>query len=243
MQFFEPSKLTATLSYFGFSMRQLQKLRSSTLPYYSASASLMSSNTSMTILPKHYSPERYRGLSCLAVGAGAGGSINMLARVTIVDYWGNVMLESFVRPTEPVVDYRTAQHRITEKELSGPQALPFDVVQAKVTNLISGYIVVGHSLWNDLSVLGISHLAINTRDTALYLPFRDTLNMQTAPGLPRLVLILMERHIQCSSPDSAENARACMDLFRCVEYDWEHSIFNENWPCALPPTAYARYFH
>ncbi|KDN49421.1 hypothetical protein RSAG8_02123, partial [Rhizoctonia solani AG-8 WAC10335] len=167
------------------------------------------------------------------------------------------MMESnLVRPTEPVVDYRTAQHKITEKELSGPQALPFDVVQAKVTNLISGYIVVGHSLWNDLSILPYintiarlnvypvsSHLAINTRDTALYLPFRDTLNMQTAPGLPRLVLILMERHIQCSSPDSAENARACMDLFRCVEYDWEHSVFNENWPCTLPPAAYARYFH
>ncbi|CAE6503713.1 unnamed protein product [Rhizoctonia solani] len=108
-----------------------------------------------TVPPKYYSPERYRGLSCLAVGAGAGGSVNMLAKVIIVDYWGNAMLDTFVRPTEPVVDYRTAQTKITDEDLDGSQALPFAIVQAKVIELISGYIVVGHSLWNDLSVLGI----------------------------------------------------------------------------------------
>ncbi|CAE6470500.1 unnamed protein product [Rhizoctonia solani] len=75
--------------------------------------------------------------------------------------------------------YRTVQTKITEKQLSGPEALPFDIVQEKVIDLISGYIVVGHALWNDLSVLGISHLAIDTRDTALYVPFRSILNVQT----------------------------------------------------------------
>ncbi|KAG8685711.1 hypothetical protein FRC11_010188, partial [Ceratobasidium sp. 423] len=85
------------------------------------------------------------------------------------------MLETYVQPTEPVTDYRTAYTGIKEEHLSSPQALPFDVVQAKVRDLISGYIIVGHSLWDDLSVMGISHLAINTRDTGLYLPFRATL--------------------------------------------------------------------
>ncbi|CAE7194116.1 unnamed protein product [Rhizoctonia solani] len=221
----------------------MSSVNSSTFSYTYASASSSSSNASVAIPPKHHPPERYRSLSCLAIGARAGGSVDMLARVTVVDYWGSEMLDVFVRPTEPVVDYRTVQTKITEKQLSGPEALPFDIVQEKVIDLISGYIVVGHALWNDLSVLGISHLAIDTRDTALYVPFRSILNVQTAPGLPTLVWILMERHIQSSATDSTENARACMDLFRCVEHDWERMISNESWPCLLPPVAYARYFH
>ncbi|CUA72305.1 hypothetical protein RSOLAG22IIIB_00970 [Rhizoctonia solani] len=124
-------------------------------PYSAASTSLIPSKTPLAVPPKYYSPERYRGLSCLAVGAGAGGSVNMLAKVIIVDYWGNAMLDTFVRPTEPVIDYRTAQTKITDEDLDGPQALPFAIVQARVIELISGYIIIGHSLWNDLSVLGI----------------------------------------------------------------------------------------
>ncbi|KAJ1310344.1 hypothetical protein OPQ81_007083 [Rhizoctonia solani] len=168
----------------------------------------------------------------------------MLARVSIVDYWGNVMLNTFVQPTEPVVDYRTTQTKITAWDLSdsNPQALPFDIVQVKVTDLIHECIIVGHSLWQDLSVLGISHLAVDTRDTALYLPFRVTLSQQIAPGLPTLVWTFMKRHIRCFSTDSTEDARACMDLFRSIEYDWEHFVFNGDWPCALPPAGYARYF-
>ncbi|KAH7340316.1 hypothetical protein B0J17DRAFT_314359 [Rhizoctonia solani] len=167
----------------------------------------------------------------------------MLAKVTIVDYWGNEMLDTFVRPTEPVVDYRTGHTAITELNLNCSKALPFDVVQAKVTDLISGYIIVGHALWNDLSVLGICHLAINTRDTALYLPFRHALKQESTPRLPTLVWIFMGRYIECTTSDSAENARACMDLFRSTERDWEQSAFNGNWPCTLPPVGYARYFH
>ncbi|CAE6530216.1 unnamed protein product [Rhizoctonia solani] len=200
----------------------MSSLRSSTLSYPSVSeVALVSSNTSVPVLPKFYPPERYRGLSCLAVGAGAGGSVNMVAKVVVVDYWGNEMLDTYVRPTEPVIDYRTTHTGIEEKDLSdrNPRALPFDIVQAKVTDLISGYTVVGYSLWNDLSVLGISHLAINTRDVGLYLPFRATLKVQSTPGLSTLVWTFMMRHIECTLPDPAENARACMDLFRSVEYD------------------------
>ncbi|CAE6469027.1 unnamed protein product [Rhizoctonia solani] len=230
----------------------------SSFSYSSASTSLYSSNTSVSAEPKIYPPERYRALSCLAVGAGAGGSVNMLAKVTVVDYWGNEMMEAFVRPTEPVVDYRTAHTGITEENLDSPQALPFDVVQAKVTDLISGYIIIGHTLWNDLSVLGICHLAINTRDIALYLPFRKAIKQEGTPGLPTLVWIFMGsiisyfafvvwifmgRYIHCGTSDSTENARACMDLFRSTEHNWEQSALNGNWPCALPPVGYARYFH
>jgi hypothetical protein len=39
-----------------------------------------------------------------------------------------------------------------------PEALPFDVVQNKVAGLIGGCIIVGYTLWNDLSVSYLSLL-------------------------------------------------------------------------------------
>ncbi|KAF8758410.1 Biotin and thiamine Synthesis associated domain [Rhizoctonia solani] len=228
-------------------------VREKELPRY-PEMSITSSNTPLSTMRKVNHSERYRGLSCLAVGAGAGGSINMLARVTIIDYRGNEILDTYVQPTS---HYRTAQTKITEYHLSGanPHALPFDVVQTKVTDHIAGCIVVGYTLWNDLSILGLRHPAIDTRDIGLYLPFRDDLHQPSPPKLPTLVWKFMQRHIQCSSIDSvskrtisdtifiayqynfavqAENARACMDLFRCIEREWERYVLDGDWPCALP---------
>ena len=64
------------------------------------------------------------------------------------------------------------------------EAWSFNAVQQYVANLIKGKVLIGHSLWNDLSgvlchkrtkqsiimliVLGIPHPAVSTRDVALY---------------------------------------------------------------------------
>ncbi|EFI28608.1 hypothetical protein CC1G_13634 [Coprinopsis cinerea okayama7 len=89
-------------------------------------------------------------------------------RVSIVDYRGAVVYDHYVVPTLPVTDYRTGATGITESLLQPPQARSFQIVQQQVANLIKGKILVGHSLWNDLSVLGIPHPAVATRDVALY---------------------------------------------------------------------------
>ncbi|KAG9126911.1 hypothetical protein FRC07_001417 [Ceratobasidium sp. 392] len=141
---------------------------------------------------KLYPPERYVGLCCLSVGAGAGGSVQMLARATVIDYWGNTLYDSFVKPTENVVNHQT----------------------------------------------------INTRDAALYIPFREAMGQPNqVPGLTTLVWKLMERRIQSGYINSVENARASVDLFRSVQDNWETCIFNEEWPSLLPPAAYAQYFY
>ncbi|KAG9099309.1 hypothetical protein FS749_001568 [Ceratobasidium sp. UAMH 11750] len=101
-----------------------------------------------------------------------------LARATVVDYYGKVLFDSFVRPTQPVVNYRTASTGIEQAHVYGDTAQPFDRVQDEVTKLITNRIIIGHSLWTDLAVLGISHLAVNTRDIALYMPFRDAMGQR-----------------------------------------------------------------
>lgn len=51
------------------------------------------------------------------VGIGEMGMENMLARVSIVNQLGQCLYDKYVKPTEPVVDYRTPVSGITEEHL------------------------------------------------------------------------------------------------------------------------------
>lgn len=185
----------------------------------------------------------YVSLSCLCVGVGPGGTTSMLARVAIVSWFGTVQFEAFVSPgTHVVTDYRTSITGITEQDLSSPEALPFNTVQQRVAELIKGKVLIGHCLWNDLSVLGIPHPAVDTRDVALYMPFRNSLKVQQMIGLPTLMWSLMSREIQQAGEPihPVENARAAMDLYRSYNGPWESAIGKANWPCCLPPDTFSR---
>ena len=41
------------------------------------------------------------------VGVGPNGTESALARVSIINYSGGVVLDEYVRPQEPITDYRT----------------------------------------------------------------------------------------------------------------------------------------
>ncbi|TFK57027.1 hypothetical protein OE88DRAFT_85068 [Heliocybe sulcata] len=169
----------------------------------------------------------------------------MLARVAIVDYRGQVVLDTFVAPSPatPVADYRSASTGIKQDDLQ--HAPSFTVVQARVAQIIQNRILVGHSLWNDLSVLGIPHPAVNTRDVALYQPYRNALRVQGAGpnqiiGLKTLMWHFMRRRCGDQYIDPLENARAAMDLYRSGSQEWEVAVNGGHWPCALPPSTFSR---
>ena len=113
--------------------------------------------------------------------------------------------------------------------------------------------------------MGLSHPAINTRDTALFMSFRRTLGHKPTTMIPLETLVkhFMGRDIgqsgdipvsvtaglgdYCALWDSrrleqVERARAALDLFRSCEQTWEGIIATGAWPCALPPTEYRRCF-
>ncbi|EKM83527.1 hypothetical protein AGABI1DRAFT_96512 [Agaricus bisporus var. burnettii JB137-S8] len=185
----------------------------------------------------------YVALSCVCVGVGPGGTTSMLARVAVVSWFGSIQFEAIVSPgTHVVTDYRTSTTGITEQHLLSAEALPFNSVQQRVSELIKGKLLIGHSLWNDLSVLGIPHPAVDTRDTALYMPFRNGLKAQQIVGLPTLMWNLMAREIQQAGSHlhPVENARAAMDLYRSYNEPWEAAIQKGNWPCILPPSTFSR---
>ncbi|KAF8168190.1 hypothetical protein B0H34DRAFT_684529 [Crassisporium funariophilum] len=180
-------------------------------------------------------------ISCINVGVGPGGTTNLLARIAIVDYRGTTVFDQYVAPTTVVTDYRTATTGITQAHLYSADAWNFNMVQSYVSNISRGKILVGHSLWNDLAVLGLPHPAVDTRDVALYQPFRSALRTPNQIiGLQTLAWQLMSRRCQEGQIHPVENARAALDLYRSVAEVWESSISQGNWPCALPPSTFSR---
>ncbi|MPC25505.1 RNA exonuclease 4 [Portunus trituberculatus] len=60
---------------------------------------------------------KFVAMDCEMVGVGMNGKDSILARVSIVNQHGKVLYDKFVKPTEEVVDYRTAVSGIRPKDL------------------------------------------------------------------------------------------------------------------------------
>lgn len=69
-------------------------------------------------------------LDCEMVGTGPGGRCSELARCSILDYHGNVLYDKYVRPRQPVTDYRTRWSGIRSHHLHN--ATPFTQAREEV---------------------------------------------------------------------------------------------------------------
>jgi RNA exonuclease 1 len=78
-----------------------------------------------------------------------------LARVSIIDYDFNVLMDEFVMPQREILDYNTKWSGITEQILRGVNTTLADI-QLRLREIIdSDTIIVGHSLENDLHALQV----------------------------------------------------------------------------------------
>jgi RNA exonuclease 4 len=159
---------------------------------------------------------KYVALDCEMVGVGPqllpGGGTSMLARASLVNYHGTQLYDSYVLPTAPVTDWRTPISGIAPSHMK--HARPFKEVQADVARLLKDRVLVGHSVRNDLEVLGLSHPRRDVRDTARYPVYRRLVGGGGSPRLRDLVSGLLGVRIQEGSHSSVEDARATMMLFQ-----------------------------
>ncbi|KAI6129356.1 ribonuclease H-like domain-containing protein [Pisolithus croceorrhizus] len=178
----------------------------------------------MVLGMKSYQPSeavtgKYLALDCEMVGIGLEGSESSLARVSIVNFKGAVVLDAFVRQRERVVDYRTKWSGVRRADL-GEEAKPFNEIQKTVADLIKDRILVGHAVHNDLKALLLSHPAPQLRDTQS-LAFKHKLVKSRRPALRVLVRQELGLSIQEGEHDSVTDARATMALFRLHKKLWE----------------------
>ncbi|KAI4150075.1 MAG: hypothetical protein LQ341_001180 [Variospora aurantia] len=155
---------------------------------------------------------KYIAIDCEMVGVGpAPDNESIIARVSIVNYHGHQVYDSFVQPKEAVTDYRTWVSGITPQLLQ--KARTFETVQADVARLLDGRILVGHSIKNDLEALLLGHPKRDIRDTSRHHAYRKYAGGRT-PGLKKLAKLVLGVDIQGGEHSSIEDARATMLLFR-----------------------------
>ncbi|KAI9888609.1 MAG: 3'-5' exonuclease [Vezdaea aestivalis] len=166
----------------------------------------------------------YVALDCEMVGVGRPER-SVLARVSVVNYHGEQVYDSYVQPGAAVTNWRTWVSGIESKHMVNARAM--DKVQSEIKSLLAGRTLIGHSLANDFGVLDYEHPRSSICDTAKLRHFRQA-NEGRTPSLKNLCLQFLGLEIQSAEHSSVEDARACMLLFRRFQNEFELQLqFNQ----------------
>lgn len=176
---------------------------------------------------------KYVAIDCEMVGVGPGGHESALARVSVVDFHGRQVYDSYVRPQERVTDWRTPVSGIAPRDMRLARA--FADVQRDVAALLDGRILIGHDVRHDLEALRLSHPPRDVRDTAKHAAFKRHANGRK-PALRILAQTLLSVDIQSGAHSSLEDARVTMLLFRRhkSEFDVDHASRYVPKPAVMP---------
>jgi RNA exonuclease 4 len=169
-------------------------------------------------------------MDCEMVGVGPNpDNDSVLARVSVVNFNGDQVYDSYVRPKEMVTDWRTHVSGIAPKHMV--EARTFEQVQKEVAEIMKDRILVGHAVSNDLDALLLSHSKRDIRDTSKHLPYRKI----AGGGSPRLKMLAEEflgLKIQDGAHSSVEDARATMALYRREKDAFEREHLKK-WPARM----------
>ncbi|KAG8991929.1 3'-5' exonuclease [Tulasnella sp. JGI-2019a] len=163
-------------------------------------------------------PGKYLAIDCEMVGTGPKGKQDSLARISVVNYYGAVLLDTFVSQDSEVTDYRTKSSGVRLKDVEGPDAKKLaDTKKLVKTLLKDNPVLIGHTLCKDLQVLGVSHPAHLRHDVWENSAWKSKFPDVKSPGLKMLVQSELGIVIQNGEHDSVMDARAAMALFRLSE--------------------------
>lgn len=151
-------------------------------------------------------------LDCEFCEAASG---KVLTRVSIVNFQGEVVLDTYVKPKEEITNYVTKYSGITPELLENVETTLQDVQQKLVELISADDILVGHSLESDLNVMKIKHCRIV--DTSI--TFQHVRGPPLKPALKWLTTTYLNRTIQNGEQtgkghSSVEDATACLDLVK-----------------------------
>ncbi|KAI5249707.1 hypothetical protein E4T42_05178 [Aureobasidium subglaciale] len=136
-----------------------------------------------------------------------------LARVSFIDWDGNVVLDELVKPPGTVTDYLTQYSGITKEMMEGVTQTLAELQEKLKSVLTPRTVLLGHSLDSDLRALRMSFPFIV--DTTLIYPHPKGPPQKSS--LKWLTQKYLSREIQNRGPqghDSVEDAKACLDLVK-----------------------------
>jgi len=140
------------------------------------------------------------------------GDQSELARISLVGWDGEVVLDELVQPSRPVTNYLTQYSGITKEMLDPVTTTLADIQKRLLTILTPRSILIGHSLNSDLTALKITHPFIV--DTSIIYPHPRGPPLKCS--LKWLTQKYVNKEIQKggSGHDSVEDARAVLELVK-----------------------------
>ena len=173
----------------------------------------------------------YVALDCEMVGVGAGGKKSVLARVSITNWDGKILLDTHVSSKERVTDFRTHVSGVTKRDIRKDVSVSLKEAQRLVHAVVKDKIVVGHALKNDFKCLFMDHPKHMLRDTARYLPYMRRAGANGGKPKPRKLRdlvreVLGDEAFQAEgvSHDSAQDAHGAMRLYIKARDGWEKEM-------------------
>lgn len=142
-------------------------------------------------------------------------NIQVLTRISLIDFEGNVVFDELVKPVEEITDYVTKYSGITKELLEDVNTSIEQIQHLFLETVFEEDILVGHSLESDLRVMKITHE--NIVDTAIV--YDHARGPPSKPSLRWLTKMFLGREIQAGEASgdghsSIEDAKACLDLVK-----------------------------
>ncbi|KAG2327214.1 hypothetical protein Bca52824_009942 [Brassica carinata] len=138
-----------------------------------------------------------------------------VVRVGAVDRDLKVVLDKFVKPSLPVVDYKTEITGVTAEDLEKATLSVADIQKKLQRFLSKGTILVGHGLHNDLQVLKVDHARVI--DTSLVFKYSGA-NSSRTPSLLNLCKSVLDEELRMegAAHNCVHDAAAAMKLVLAV---------------------------
>ena len=135
-----------------------------------------------------------------------------LARISITNYNGHVLLDKIIKQKAKVDDFLTDITGLNRYNIK--EGVSYSSIKQKVEELLKNKIVVGHTLTNDLLALEVELDIKNLRDIAEFKLFKKGKKRIALKELASKYLGLI---IQTGVHSSVEDARAAMELYKLYE--------------------------
>eukprot|EP00092_Neocalanus_flemingeri_P031814 GFUD01034561.1.p1 GENE.GFUD01034561.1~~GFUD01034561.1.p1 ORF type:complete len:344 (-),score=103.00 GFUD01034561.1:55-1086(-) len=155
------------------------------------------------------SPVRVFALDCEWVLTSRGGE---LARVSVLDYRGDVCYDTLVLPPRPIADYNTRFSGITASLMEGVTMSLREVQEDLHKMICSKDVLVGHSIHHDLQALHLVHRKVV--DTSEVFPHKDGPNKKNSLRFLAKQFLMRDIQQEQFGHDSKEDALACLDLMK-----------------------------
>ncbi|GAB2231095.1 hypothetical protein Droror1_Dr00027382 [Drosera rotundifolia] len=161
-------------------------------------------------------------LACTMVGGGSDGSVDLCARVCLVDEHENIIFHAYVKPNTTITNYRFETAGIRAEYLR--DAMPLRQAQRKIQDFLcngdpvwkirargKSRILVGHGLDHILECMGMEYPTVMIRDTAKYPPLMKTSKLSNS--LKYLTQAYLGYDIHNGVQDLYEDCVATMRLY------------------------------